>query len=641
MDVALVAVVAPNIENHSIAVLRGALDEAGCSSCIVPFRGFGGMAEMIEEVIRIAPRVCGVSLQTTESMLATLAFTRLLRERGYRGTIAVGGHVATLAADEILSARAGVDIIVELAGEQALVGLARGCDPATLPGTRTRDGRGLPAVPVAPRAVRREQLGEHLGFGAADLVMSRGCAASCGYCCVAAVSNASEAAGGPRHVTADITWIADEIAQLAHQGARAFHFMDDNLLPLDAEQAVAWVAMLRDALVARRVPRIAFSLQLRADVVTSALADLLVELGLVRAYLGIDGYTQGQLRAIGRSAPASAGVAAIQLLSARGVYCVANALIVGPTLRYETIAAEVEALAAVRLAPVHLLPIEARPGTVYHRRATARGLIEGGPLFPVYRFEDECAFLIAEVLTSMPTRLAQRSVPIALYDLAWALGVAQRLVPTVDLTAQARIYAEATAAWNADQVRLLRAAIAAAPRGKVEIAALIAGEQDSVRTHDDALLLACDNALAEVERALSAFHRRDVRAHARGRVLGGLALAMSLAAACSPGHRTYPDAAPKVYADAPVDTVPPACADPARESQWNPLQKQQLLCMCGDVYVDMTIDGTGVVTAVNGAPGTTLDPAIAKCVLDLFDGYCYPTLAGTTYSFMTCHHWIA
>jgi hypothetical protein len=62
MDVALVAVVAPNIENHSIAALRAALDEAGRTSCVIPFEGFLGLDAMIEAVLRVRPRVCGVSL---------------------------------------------------------------------------------------------------------------------------------------------------------------------------------------------------------------------------------------------------------------------------------------------------------------------------------------------------------------------------------------------------------------------------------------------------------------------------------------------------------------------------------------------------------------------------------------------------
>ena len=641
MDVVLVGVLAEGVENHSLAVLGEALDAAGLTHRSVPFAGFGGMDRMLREVLALRPRICGVSLQTTEALLASLAFTRLLRVRGYTGTIVVGGHVAALAAEDILGDATGVDVVVELAGEQALVGLARGDAPLALPGTVTRAGRGRPAIPVRPRAIRRERLGEHLGFGAADLVASRGCEAHCGYCCISAASDAAVRTGGARHEGRDVAAIADEIAGLAARGGRAFHVMDDNVLPLAPAAAEAWARDLRAALDARGVPPIAFSLQLRADVVTPGVADALAAAGLVRAYVGIDGYTEGQLRAIGRSAPATAGVAALAELSARGIWCVANALLVGPTIRFETIVAEIEGLAAVRHAPVHLLPIEARPGTVYHRRAAARGLIEGGPLWPVYRFEDPRSFLVGEVITGLPTRLAERSVPIALYDLAWGLGVARRLAPAANVEAAAATYAAVTAAWNADQVRVLRAAVAAAARGREAIAALLAAEQPVVRAHDTALIRACDAALEDVERAVSATLRRPVRAHARGRLLGGIAIAMGLAAACNGGHKTTPVDAAQV--DAIADALP-ACVDPARMAERMPFLDYGPNCTCGetmDMQVQVTFDASGNATAVTGTQGQALPADMATCFLDLLAPYCYPTLAGTTQTVTTCHAWIA
>ncbi|HTM21800.1 MAG TPA: radical SAM protein, partial [Kofleriaceae bacterium] len=484
MDVALVGVVVPGVENHSLAALGQALREGGFEYRVVPFLGFAGMNRMIDEVLRMRPRVCGVSLQTTEAALAALTFTRLLRQRGFAGTIAVGGHLASLAAGEILAAPAGVDVVVRLAGEPAIVGLAAGDDPRSLPGAVTRDGEGPPPSPVKPRPPRREQLAEHLGFGSADLIVSRGCEAHCAYCCVAGVSDLARVHGGVRYQRREVEAIADELAELTARGGRAFHFMDDNVLPMDPDEALAWTAALRSALAERAVPPSAFSLQLRADAVTPALAAGLAELGLARAYVGIDGYSPGQLRALGRAAPAAAGNRALAELSAQGIFCVANALLIGPTIGFETIVTEIEALASVRHAPVHLLPIEVRPGTAYYARASARNLVEGGLLWPAHRFEDERSFLLAQVVTGLPTRLTERSVPIALYDLGWALGCARRLAPAAEVAAAAETYARVTAAWNADQVRVLRAAAAAVPGGRPAIDALLAAERPLVRAHD-------------------------------------------------------------------------------------------------------------------------------------------------------------
>src|SRR6185295_15058980 len=157
---------------------------------------------------------------------------------------------------------------------------------------------------------------------------------------------------------------------------------------------------------------IALSLQLRADVVTPAVADALAAVGLVRAYVGVDGYSRPQLARLGRSAPAGAGAQAIAHLRARGVFAVCNALLVGPTIPLESIAAELEGMRAIRGAPLHLLPIDVRAGTTYHARAERRGLLEGGFLWRRYRFEDPRTALLAQAVQGLPGRLEEHSVPL-------------------------------------------------------------------------------------------------------------------------------------------------------------------------------------------------------------------------------------
>src|SRR5215471_6887623 len=100
MHVALLGVVAPELENHSLAVLGEALDAAGFDHTVIPFEGFAGMARMLDAVGAARPRIVGVSVQTTESLLAAMTFTHLLRTRGFAGRIVIGGHVAALCADE-------------------------------------------------------------------------------------------------------------------------------------------------------------------------------------------------------------------------------------------------------------------------------------------------------------------------------------------------------------------------------------------------------------------------------------------------------------------------------------------------------------------------------------------------------------
>src|SRR5215510_2086270 len=177
MDLALVGLVVPGIENASLDVLVEAVREAKMSACVVPFSGWPDLETAIEDVLHLQPRVCGVSLQTSESVLAVLSFTRVLRNRGYRGRIVCGGHFATLNARDILSAPTGVDIVVRFAGEEALLGILQGAQEdeqlAALPGVvfRSKDGTlrtGAPAQifssSIFSKDRSKRKLPNHLGF---------------------------------------------------------------------------------------------------------------------------------------------------------------------------------------------------------------------------------------------------------------------------------------------------------------------------------------------------------------------------------------------------------------------------------------------------------------------------------------------
>ncbi|HMF41523.1 MAG TPA: hypothetical protein VKQ32_12555, partial [Polyangia bacterium] len=310
MRVVLAGLVLPNVQNHSLAALTGALEREGIASEVAPFRGWRDVEPAVAQAraaARSGDTVFGLSVQNTEAALASITLARVLRRRGFRGRIVCGGHFATLNAVELLNDVPEVDVVVRLAGEEALVGLARGArtidDIASLPGTvfRGSDGAvrlGAPGRAVGPVAApgAGDDLPVHLGFPAVDLVGSTGCEAHCSYCCVAAATRLAGAeaarAGAGAAAAGVVRWtdarLVNEIAALYHgQGARVFTVMDDNLLPLAPDDAERFLRRLADGLARDGVGPIALSLQLRADVVTPAVADALAAVGLVRAYVGV------------------------------------------------------------------------------------------------------------------------------------------------------------------------------------------------------------------------------------------------------------------------------------------------------------------------------------------------------------------
>jgi hypothetical protein len=664
MDAVLVGLVLPEIQNHSLAALAEAAGAAGHSVAIAPFGGFADIDSVARVVARERPRVVGISMQTTETALASATLADVLRRRGYRGVIVAGGHFATLNAADLVREVSAIDAVVRFAGEAALRSLlAKGMDQdlASIPGLVFRDAGGevregaAPVVALSRRSFVADpaELPVHLGFAAADLVASRGCAAHCGYCCVAGLSDLA-AAHGSRAEQRTVAEIGDEIAALFHErGVRVFNFMDDNLLPMAPDAAARWVGALSGALAARRVGRIAFSLQLRADVCTPAVVGALADLGLARAYVGIDGYSGRQLVALGRDAPADAGPDALAALGRAGVFSVCNALLIGPTFDFATVVGEIEGLARVAHAPVHLLPIDVRAGSTYFERVRKRGLLEGGTLCWRYRFADPRTALMAEALLGLPTRLEEYSVPVALYDLGYNLGVARRLLPDADVSEACAIFADVTARWNIDQIWVLRAAAAAAATGEREaVLAFRDREGPRVRRLDDELRALSASALRSIESAASRAQGRAVRSHARGSLISAVALSLAMAACNRDALQAQPPGGPR---DAPIETPagpPPTdgtivISDAAQNNDagYCPpgLTPQPSLwgTCCGAAQLQVTFDAAGVATAVQVVDGTDAAANVIDCVQSMLARYCYPSFAGTTQPLMSTHCWVA
>ena len=330
-----------------------------------------------------------------------------------------------------------------------------------------------------------------------------------------------------------------------------------------------------------------------------------------------------------------------------------NALLVGPTIPLESIRAELEGMRAIRGAPLHLLPIDVRAGTTYHARAERRGLLEGSFLWRRYRFEDPRTAVLAEVITGLPSRLEDHSVPLALYDLAYNLGVARRLLPALPLAREAQTYARVSDAWNADQLRILEAAVRIASDGDLAAARrFLAEEEPRVRRFDRGLMDETEEALRAVETAVRASGRRHARVHARGQLLSAVAFSMALAGCGRPLLRRIPAGTrPSIevggvwvggydYTGAPeVPIHDAACRSNPTDAGFR-FESDICFGPCGGPSVTARFDAEGRVVAIDGVDGGTLAPDVVACLLGTLSGACYPNLAGTTQT-LTGHCWIA
>src|ERR1041385_3436627 len=90
MELVLFGVMLPGVQNHSLRVLERAASRAGASVRLVRFHGWPDLEAALSAVDETRPSVCGVSLQTREAALPSMALAKLLRERGFGGRIVFG-----------------------------------------------------------------------------------------------------------------------------------------------------------------------------------------------------------------------------------------------------------------------------------------------------------------------------------------------------------------------------------------------------------------------------------------------------------------------------------------------------------------------------------------------------------------------
>lgn len=309
-------------------------------------------------------------------------------------------------------------------------------------------------------------------------------------------------------------------------------------------------------------------------------------------------------------------------------------------------------------APVHLLPVEVRKGSTLFDRATTAGLVEGGFLLRTYRFADPRVEGVARVLLALPTRLALRSLPVAMYDLGYNLGIARVLLPELDRSGATATWERLTRAWNEDQSAVLRRAVEAARIGGDAVDALVREEQPRVAALDRRWISECDLALRQLVRRVSLARRAPVRAHTRGRLMGAVAFGMSLAACSSvpaPGVDAAAfDAGADGGSDAGIDAGIDAGVDAGTCGDGTPVFPGAIVddgdgpsidanCAFGEPDVVAHVDADGHITSfeIETDGGTEPPPSeLLACLESFFAGYCYPSAAGGVLH-LRAHSWIA
>ena len=392
-----VLLVGPNYEdNLSIRYLAASLEAAGHEAHVSAFNSAADIAAVAERARRYDMVGLSISFQVRAREFLALA-DALADDDG--PIVIAGGHYASCAAEDLLRHHPAIDLVVLYEGEHTLVDLANiACDRARLgqvqgivfrsdDGTivRTAKRRVLEDLDQLPSPDRSGSVHFFAGVPTAYLIGSRGCVASCDYCCIVTLHRMAE---GRRFRQRSPELVADEMAKLYHAGGiRHFIFHDDNFLVPSVSANLRRVNAFDDALRRRDVTDIGITLKGRPADATRPVLERMKELGLLRIFLGVESSSPEGLHAIGRDQTVDESERALEICTDLGISAQYTIMAFHPDATLQTLRSDLAFMRRHVDYPLNFARTEIYAGTPLEQRMIAEGRARGDYLARSYSFE--------------------------------------------------------------------------------------------------------------------------------------------------------------------------------------------------------------------------------------------------------------
>ncbi len=472
-------------ENLGIGMIAAAAEEAGHKVTVIPFNQPSESAEVVTRTLAAKPDVVGLGIQFQHRAHEFLALSARLRAAGFAGHITAGGQYPTLAWQETLSPRYGIDTVVLHDGEDTITelmsALRDGRDLRTVAGLALRDETGAPMrtagrrlrddLDALPFARRYRGHTKHMGVPFVPIMASRGCWGSCTYCSITSFYRDARNHGGGRTVrTRSPANVAREMAALWHSvgGDSIFCFHDDNFLLPKPDATLERLRAIRKGLDAYGVGRAAMIGKCRPETLTHELAKELRSMGVLRLYVGVENASEHGACDLNRATQWKAVDTALDACRDAGIFVCYNLLVFEPDTTVDDVRENVKFIRDHADHPVNFCRAEPYHGTPLHLDLSARGSLSGSHLGWDYRLEDPRAELLFRITS---TAFRQRNFdPEGVANRYMGLGYSLKLLeffyddPTQRLPALARRAREVTRGIANDTADFLDACIALAER---------------------------------------------------------------------------------------------------------------------------------------------------------------------------------
>lgn len=398
VDVLLVG--AEELENLGTRYLAAVLRQHGYTVQLAAFSTADEMQAVVRQARLAQPRLIGLSIIFQYRAPEFLALAAALRRETPAAHITTGGHFATFTARELLADYGELDSVVRGEGEQTLLELAQQLDaPGTWDSIRglafRRDGRIVENPPrplvadldTLPFPARDTPPQHHLGLGVSPIVGSRGCYRNCAFCSIHAFYGASP---GKLQRFRSVPNLVEEMEHLYHRfGVRFFIFNDDEWFP-PGRARFERIAALERELKRRRLDLI-MSIKCRADDVEPALFRRLREMGVVRAYVGVESGSDRSLQTMNKKTTVAQNRRALEALHAAGLLADFGLIFFDPDSTVEDVRANLSffrEMAGAGQAPLSFGRLEVYAGTSILERMQRAGRLTGSYMAWNYQIAD-------------------------------------------------------------------------------------------------------------------------------------------------------------------------------------------------------------------------------------------------------------
>ena len=398
LDVLLVG--AEELENLGTRYLAAVLRQHGCTVQLAPFSTEDEMDAVVESARLAQPRLIGLSIIFQYRAPEFLNLANKLREILPNTHITTGGHFPTFAASDLLRDFPALNSVGRGEGELTLLELVQHLDaPETwdtiLGLSFRRDGHIInnAARPLVadldslPFPARDTPPQHHLGIGVSPIIGSRGCYRDCAFCSIHAFYGSSR---GKLQRFRSVPNLVDEMEQLYHQfGVRFFIFNDDEWFPPGPARLPRLDEFERE--LRHRQLDVIMSIKCRADDIEENLFRRLLNLGVVRVYVGVESGSDHSLQTLNKRTTVAQNRRALEVLNRVGMLADFGMIFFDPESTVQDVRANLDffyAMAGAGQTPLSFGRMEVYAGTPILEQLQNAGRLTGDYLAWTYTIAD-------------------------------------------------------------------------------------------------------------------------------------------------------------------------------------------------------------------------------------------------------------